>query len=144
MKLVLFLSGCIFLNEAFANDMQLQNDRQETEAIIPFIIERNPRVISQGLKYKSTLGSKTEQLVAESKNRIGISQDDGYLQDFSEKVAHFAASGLKKLVKTFKEDICKSNSKGEFEITLKVDASGKVLGIGASGEGGLKALIRCD
>lgn len=48
------------------------------------------------------------------------------------------------LIKKTKDSICDVVEKGAFTVWVKAEASGKVLGIGASGESGIQVEVDCS
>jgi len=60
-----------------------------------------------------------------------------------ETVKYIPYAEVQKLLTDARETICKVNPKGEFKVWLKVDASNKIFGFGASGEAGIEVLIKC-
>lgn len=135
-SLIYFVCGWMFLGAVFAHD---ESAMQLNEGVtIPFIFEKRPTVLPEGQKAPSHFYRE----YANDYKAI-IPEEHHAIEERSEGIVIFAASELKNLIKTFKDDICQINPDGEFEINFKVDASGKFLGVGVEGEGGLNTIIKC-
>jgi hypothetical protein len=59
------------------------------------------------------------------------------------KVFFVKPSKVREAVKSVKNAICDEVEDGSFKIWLKADADGKVLGVGASSEGGIEINVTC-
>ncbi len=62
----------------------------------------------------------------------------------SDKAVEVPAGEISKIVKDVKNEICNTIENGEFKLWLKGEASGKILGIGASSESGIEVTVKCE
>ena len=62
----------------------------------------------------------------------------------SDKAVEVPASEISRVIKEVKSEICNTIKTGEFKIWLKGEASGKLLGIGASSESGIEVSVKCE
>lgn len=60
-----------------------------------------------------------------------------------EGLSNIPLEELKKVLIDIKK-LCEVNKKGSFEVHVKVDVGGKILGIGLGGETGFAATIQCE
>jgi hypothetical protein len=134
MKNIFFLIlSAVFFSEGSATENEPKDNENAEEKTIPFIIEKRTLIPSkkrENFNPRAFLGSQ----------KLG---ESGAIEITTEAL-RVTRLEITNLIETFKKDICPSNKGGSFEITLKVDSSMKILGIGFSGEGGLKATINCD
>ena len=127
-----------FCGKTSSTENTPMDSKKINEETIPFIIEKQH---TPQLPQKKDLTSQTmgryKSLEADFKTR----DSQGTIAN---EIMYIPVASLKNLIKTFKGDVCSVNHGGAFELTFKVDAGGKILGIGVSGEGGLKVTITCD
>ena len=126
---LLILSATLSCN-GLTLDSSVSEDRKYQEKTIPFIIEK-----------KSFVDSGEQFEYPAYQNFLGRGKGN---KDKDLGSIPLPVSAIISVIKTFKNDVCPSNKGGSFEITLKIDSSMKILGIGLSGEGGLKATIKCE
>lgn len=113
MKISIFL--LLFSLPAFAN--------KET---IPFIVKEQVVV-------PASTGTRTTQ-TADSPPYWIVSK---------EKVSEVKSAEIGKIIKSVKDEICKTITEGEFKVWIKGEASGKIIGIGASSESGIEVTVKC-
>lgn len=53
------------------------------------------------------------------------------------------ASKITEIVKNIRTSLCNAVKKGEFKVWLKVDAEGKLFGVGVGTEGGIEVTVQC-
>ena len=143
-----FLFLTLFACHSHASE---HKEDKETEKFIPFIIERP--VKRHPSKPADDLFDRVDRT---DKNFGGIvaqsfpSKEGSALDNKSSTIEiipemqEISTNSIKKLINTCKSDLCPINPGGQFEMTLKIDVSGKILGVGASGEGGFKVVVNCD
>lgn len=104
-------------------DSKVSNDQQENA--IPFIMEKRATMPHAAFDQ------------SQAKQSMGMSSAE-------ELILNLSIPRLKDIIKKVKDDVCQINKGGSFEISVTLDASGKVMGIGASAESGLKVNIVCE
>ncbi|MEY3182499.1 MAG: hypothetical protein RLZ35_484 [Pseudomonadota bacterium] len=90
---------------------------EKLESSIPFIIE--PRY-----KYKNMTSQVLDESSAESVVNVHLNQ-------------------IRDLIRDAQKACCSAIPDGHFKVWIKLDASGKVLGIGADGESGVEVSFGC-
>lgn len=76
---------------------------------------------------------------------ILMGQPDGKTKAVKRSTKHsdVEASKVADLVRDVKESVCEAIKKGSFKVWLKFDTDAKILGIGASSEGGVEVTVNC-
>lgn len=120
-NIFVFCVALIFGNFAFAKD-----------AKVPFIVKQQT--------VKALGETDAEFLYAIKDPKTGRTM--AVMQ--SDKSVEVPASEIGQIIKDVKVEVCKTIENGEFKVWLKGEASGKVLGIGASSESGIEVTVKCE
>ena len=113
----------------------------EKSSKIPFIYNKTYIINDKGKAISESDSEFSLLLHSQKKLRDKHNCDKSYTRQETESID---ASILTELVQIIKNSLCAAIEDGEFKVWLKFDASGKVLGIGASSEGGIEATIKCS
>ena len=154
-----FLFLTLFACHSHASE---HKEDKETEKFIPFIIERpvkrhpskpadDPLLKNDRNGFSEKAGlvdarGNLEKSILQSfiSNDSNASDHESSTIEIIPEMQEISTNSIKKLINTCKSDLCPINPGGQFEMTLKIDVSGKILGVGASGEGGFKVVVNCD
>lgn len=91
---------------------------------------------------KETITFFTYQAGASNINGARL-ETSPWAQKTSSKV-EVPISEITDLIKSLRANICKSAKKSNIRVWLSADASGKILGVGASGQGGIEVTFQCE
>lgn len=99
-----------------------------------------PFIINETSTYYDTFPS--------SGNTSSASQASQAMQAYrvtrtTEKIVNVDPSEISKILKSVRDEICNTIKDGEFKVWLKGEASGKILGVGASSESGIEVTVKC-
>lgn len=133
-QIIVFIMALFFYNSAFTSDITVIKDyTNKEEFTIPFIVDKSSNMQKGNIYPFAYYPFSSSQITASEP-----------VNTFGDQIYEFGVSNIKKIIRLFKDEVCQVNKGGTFEITLKADASGKIIGIGTSTEGGLKINIFCE
>jgi hypothetical protein len=112
---------------------------QKDDPLIPFVITKTVVKDSKG-KY---VNEAMNGWVVAGHHFYGQAGNIQYSLSQSQDTKYIKSSTISKIVSNVKRSLCSAIEKGEFKVWLKVDGSGKVLGIGVSAEGGIEVTVKC-
>lgn len=101
-------------------------------------------IVAQVANAKETLTFVSNPILVMDKEQMVYRPENMSYSGKLRTVVEVEADSIKALLKTIRSQLCSANPKGEFQASFSVDASGKVLGLGASATSGLQATIKCD
>jgi hypothetical protein len=93
-----------------------------------------PFIVKEQVAIPNSVGTRTTQ---------SSDNNPGYWVVSKEKVSEVKSEEIGKIIKSVKDEICKTISEGEFKVWIKGEASGKIIGIGASSESGIEVTVKC-
>ena len=89
-----------------------------------------------------------EQIIVPTSTAVRSSQSADssppYWLVSKEKVSEVKSEEIGKLLKSIKDEICNTIIEGEFKVWIKGEASGKIIGVGASSESGIEVKVKCS